>query len=458
MKEFYRKNAFTILSLSLFALIFILGLVAMFHSPSAKSVGTASQPTLGTPITPPVTLEPETEPPTIDVPYIPFDGIKFASPSGTQLLYGVGNISLKKTHQTQTAVYAVVSSDCEIGKGDIAGGKKGVGVAMLNANLAVTKTLFIPSNGDSFYVTSQETSEGIVIVTANSSNRYFVNIVNRNLSGCTVREMPITVGQSAKIFPLYQSNSFVVFVKYDGGNCAFRYKNGENAAQKSHDRLTDIVRVIGFASSMLVFANTDDGYTIFELDNDTLSLKPIYEMGNTLLDAIPITEDGQLFYILFERPPIDSRTKQIKSIARKVQVTGNNKFDFATAISVAEATDFTAIYHTGGSDFWIVCRGGAYNGLVKLSCAKSFVFSSTNNLSAVYTNILDGESDPLLASVYLLVSEDDGKAAFLNVGENPVPLGITANAANLIPFSNQFIIAYATSYYGYDAVGFISIS
>lgn len=224
----------------------------------------------------------------------------------SQSITGDGNTLFKNAFKTSTGNYIVCETDCK--NGDIQSDKRAVGIALLDDLANISKVYTIPSQQSSYYVNSQITSSGIVIITTNALKQvYYVNIVSYELD--SISTLIINYAENCIIYPT--RDSFILISEYEEENIVYKYANEKLSFTGILGG--NVVTIFEFATYYSMFINSTNGYTIANINKSTLAcMNQTHINGYSLISVTPIIEESIQKFILLETNGAVFARKMIK--------------------------------------------------------------------------------------------------------------------------------------------------
>ncbi|NLL55835.1 MAG: hypothetical protein GX242_01315 [Clostridiales bacterium] len=342
-----------------------------------------------------------------------------------QNITGDGNTLYKNLFKTSVGNFLICESDCK--NGDIQGDKRSVGIAQLDDIANISKVYTIPSQNSSYYVESQITPSGIVVITTNALKEvFYVNIVSYELDN--IKTLIVDYAENCIIYPTM--DSFLIISEYTQENIVYRYTN---------DRLSfvsiiagSVINILEYGTYYTMFINTTNGYTIAKVSKNSLSiLSETYIDGRWLISVTPIMENNTQKFILLESNGI--------VFARKM-----SKLDNSDSV-VAKLGAFTVKSVCAGNNNLVLVVAGRANGLIYLTYDLTCNYSqSVNNFwvtSVVDHNYING------IYYYLTINDKQELVLITQNGDTTSAANLATNcqAAGFIFHQNQSImVSYQT--------------
>lgn len=379
-------------------------------------------------------------PPLTYIPGLPKASLPSDTYLYTQNLCGVGNIVLKNVHQTTVGLFTVVESDCAIG--DIGGAKPTVGVAKIDALGNVEAVMNIPTTVASYYVASQLTAKGLVIITGNSNKNYlYVNIVNYDLSD--VKTQLISYADGAYVYPT--SDSFIILTDFADDSLIYNYAEEKFTFQSMP--ACNIIEIFEYPNTFTVLYNSDSGYALCELAKSNFAVKKeLFVSSAKLIDVIPLMENGDQVFIAFEADGALYAQKYDKN--------------FQAVTSARKKLGSFEIMGSGsdGSTVYLAVKG-SMNGIINLNSDLSSSFYSSD--SAFLTATIHDYA--FIDNKFIfLASDKSGKLALNIVSQGTSSVRYFESTAGKAHFAinpnGTFVLIYDGSFYDYNAVQLLGIN
>jgi hypothetical protein len=297
---------------------------------------------------------------------------KQSQSSDTYLYYqdilGQGNICLDNIHQTTVGNYIVCESDCS--NGDIQSDNHCVGLALCDDLANISTTYTIPSQNSNYYVCSQITALGIVIITTNALKElYYVNIISYELD--SVVTLLINYANNALIYPT--SSSFLIIAEYEEENIIYSYNDSKLSF--SGIMAGSVIDLYEYGTYYALFSNTSTGYSISKISKTNLStISETFINGFSLISINPIIEDDTQKFILLETNGT--------IYARKL-----TNFDNSDSETIKLGSFTISDVCNGDNQLVMVCSG-RLNGLVMLNYDLTCQYSESD-CNYWITSILD---------------------------------------------------------------------
>lgn len=344
-----------------------------------------------------------------------------------QNITGDGNTLFKGLFKTSIGNFIICETDCK--NGDIQGDKRSVGIALLDDIANINKVYTIPSQNSSYYVNSQITPRGIVIITTNALKEvFYVNIVSYDLE--SVKTLIVDYADNCIIYPT--TDSFIIVSEYIEENVIYRYVNERlSFVGITAGRVIDLLE---YGTYYALFVNTTNGYTIAKINKSNLSiLGETYINGYSLISVNPIIEDNVQKYILLET------NGQV--YARKL--TG---LDYSNSV-LSKLGTFTVKSVCSGNNNLVLVISGRMNGLIYLTYDLTCNYSeSVKNYwitSVVDHNYLNGTYYYLTIdsnNELVLITQKGDTTSTKNLATNCQTAGFIFNQNNSIMVSYQTIV------------------
>lgn len=356
----------------------------------------------------------------------------------TQSLCGVGNIKLKAIHQTTVGLYTVVESDCTIG--DVAADKPTVGVAKSDVLGNIEGSLSIPSTMPSYFVASQITPLGLVVICTNQNKNYlYVNVIDYNFTD--VKTQLISYADKAFVYPT--DDSFIILADVGNESLIYNYSDGQFDFQSMP--ACDLVQIFEYGDFFTVIYNTDSGYSLCELNKSNFNVrKEISVSSSKLINVFPLIENGEQIFVALEYDGALYAKKYDKNFASDTPRKKMGAYDV-----IGTGTD--------GAKIYLAVRGNM-NGIITLNSDLSSSFS-TNDASFLAAKIHDFTF--LNGKFYILASDANNNLAFLTVDRDTTSASYFPATKNNAYFAvnpnGTFILAYDGAFYDYNAVEYIGL-
>lgn len=285
-----------------------------------------------------------------------------------QDITGDGNTYLCNLFQTAVGNFLICESDCK--NGDLQAEKRCVGIALCDNLANISQIYNIPSQQSLYYINSQITSAGIVVITTNAMKEvYYVNIISYELNNAA----SFLINKADNMIIYSTDDSFIIIAEYMEENIIYEYKNDKLSFSGSMPG--SIVNMFEFGSNYTLFLNTANGYCITKINKNTLNtINETYINGYSLISVIPIMENQTPKYIFLETNGT--------VYARKM-----TKLDNSDSVGAKLGT-FTVNSVCGGENKIVMVCSGRLNGMVNLNydLVCEYVESSINYF---VTDVLD---------------------------------------------------------------------
>lgn len=385
----------------------------------------------------------EPEKPSEEITYIPsFPKSSSASDTYlyTQSLCGIGNVALGNIHQTTVGLYTVATTDCAIG--DIGGAKPTVGIAKSDALGNIEAVFNLPTTAPCYYVTSQITPLGPVIITYNSNKKYlYVHIVDYALS--EVKTHLISYADNATIYPC--ADSFIILADCSDESLIYNYSNGEFTFQSLP--ACNIVKVFEYKDYYSIFYNSQSGYALCELYKNSFTVKKeLFVSSATLIDIIPLMQNGEQVFVALESDGALYAKKYDKTFS---PTTAERKKMGAYEV-LGTGSDGQRIY---------MAVKGSMNGIVTLNADLS---SSFNVTDASFLAVKIHDFLYLKGKFYLLATSAEGVLALISMDKEVSDISYFETTAGRAKFAynpnGTFVIAYDGKFHDYSSVNYIGLS
>ncbi len=383
----------------------------------------------------------QTTPPVITyIPTLP----KASSPSDTYLytqnLCGVGNVTLKNVHQTTVGLFTVVESDCAIG--DIGGAKPTVGVAKSDALGNVEAVINLPTTVAAYFVASQITPLGLVVITANSNRNYlYVNIIDYDLGD--VKTQLVSYADNAYVYPT--ADSFIILADFADDSLIYNYADEKFTFQSMP--ACNIIRIFEYTNYFTILYNSESGYALCELTKTNFAVKrELFVSSAKLIDIIPLMENGEQVFIALESDGALYAQKYDKS--------------FAAVASARKKLGSFEIMGSGsdGKQIYLAVKG-SMNGVINLnadlsssfySCDSAFLAATIHDYAFINNQFI------------FLASDKSGKLALTTVNQGTSAVRYFENTVGKAYFAvhpnGTYTIIYDGKFYDYNAVQLLGIN
>lgn len=343
-----------------------------------------------------------------------------------QSITGDGNTLFKSIFKTPLGNFIVCESDCK--NGDVQGEKRCVGLALLDDLANISKVYTIPSQNSSYYVNSQITPLGIVIITTNALKEvYYVNIVSYELD--SLKTLIINYSDNCIIYPTI--DSFLIISEYAEENIIYKYVNEKLSF--TGIMAGNVIDLYEFGTYYTIFVNTVNGYTIAKINKSSLNImSETYINGYNLISVNPISEDNVQKFILLETNGT--------VYARKM-----TKLDNTDSV-VAKLGTFSVKSVCAGDNNLVMVCSGRFNGIIFLGydLSGNYGDSGTNYwiTEVVDHNFVNG------TYFYLTINSANELILLTQKGNttNAVTLAASCqNAGFVFNQNNSIMIAYQTT-------------
>lgn len=200
--------------------------------------------------------------------------------------------TLNATHSTVDGIFMVVTHSTDTGAFKVNTPCQSV-IAMDN-NGALTGTIALSTQQECNYLTSQITSDGLVVVVSNDTRTYVYSI-SLDFSHTELMELPSF--SDANVFSL--SEGFL-FLGKSTENTIYKIKKGVVLASNSLQS-GEIKATYDFSSYYALFISGINGYSFLKLDGSLKLMSTVNIPNRTLLQIEPIVIEGSQHFIAVEQ-------------------------------------------------------------------------------------------------------------------------------------------------------------
>lgn len=214
-----------------------------------------------------------------------------------QEIKGYGDIIIKNIHKSNDYIYIIVETSSEFG--DLSTDIKTLALIQCDSLGTINKTFCIEYEEDISYISSQMTTEGIILI-GQTFNNILAFTIDYNLYEKGIKKLPYA--QSGKVFTTIES--YIVLLKQEGSNVVYQPCNNE--MNLGFLPQGDIIDIYDFYTYYLIFVNTATGYNVVKLSSALKTIEIIEIKNKYLLDIIPIVEENTQKYIAIEKDEVST--------------------------------------------------------------------------------------------------------------------------------------------------------
>lgn len=208
-----------------------------------------------------------------------------------QNISGYGNTEIMQIHQTTLGLYAITVTNTLFG--DVAVERKSVVVSRISQVGVIEKVFILPSRLALSYISSEINEQGLNILCKTEQNMLLYTI-DYQLN----QSQTLTLPQAEK-GRLFQGSNGSLILAEGSQNTVYIY-NGEELAT-AFLPYGDIIEIYDFYFYLMIFINTDTGYSVIKLSPALKIIQTTYIENSTILAIAPFTENSEQMFFIAEK-------------------------------------------------------------------------------------------------------------------------------------------------------------